>query len=243
MCSGILRITSPRCSVSSSGSPAAGSSSSTSRGLPTTARATSTSRRSPAPSVPTLAFGSTSSPTNSIAPSTSLRRDAAAQLGVLVDHRDVVEDRELLDRLLGLERAPQPPPRAAEVRHRQQVLAEGARRVPAGRLDESAEHVEERRLAGPVGPDQPARALSNLTSMPSSGVTPPKRTVRSETSITRLAPPAGRRRAEQAAQRTGRASPVLRELVDEPAPARWSAPGARRCRTGSSASPGRRPSC
>ena len=44
--SGIFWITWVRCSVSSSGSPAAGSSSSTSRGLPTTARATSTRRRS-----------------------------------------------------------------------------------------------------------------------------------------------------------------------------------------------------
>ena len=46
-----------RCSVSSSGSPAAGSSSSTTLGAPTTARAISTRRRSRAPSPPTLTSG------------------------------------------------------------------------------------------------------------------------------------------------------------------------------------------
>src|SRR6185437_11554230 len=55
VCSGILRITFERCSVSSSGRPAAGSSSSTSFGVPTTARATSTRRRSPTPRVFTWA--------------------------------------------------------------------------------------------------------------------------------------------------------------------------------------------
>ncbi len=88
------------------------------------ARATSTSRRSRAPSVPTLALGSTSIPTNEIAPSTSSRRERSGQLGVLVDHRHVVVDRQLLDRLLGLERPPHAPAGAAEVGHLQQVLAE-----------------------------------------------------------------------------------------------------------------------
>src|SRR4051794_30041476 len=75
-CSGIRWMTMPSCSVSSSGSPAPGSSSSTTRGLPTTARAISTNRRSWAPSPPTFAFGDACSPTNSIAESTSLRREA-----------------------------------------------------------------------------------------------------------------------------------------------------------------------
>ena len=55
--SGIAWITLPRCSVSSSGRPAPGSSRRTMRGLPTTARATSTRRRSRAPRPPTLAGG------------------------------------------------------------------------------------------------------------------------------------------------------------------------------------------
>ena len=79
----------------------------------------------------------------------------AAQLGVLIDQRDVIEHRQLLDRLLGLERPPHPPPRAAEMDDRQQVFAERAY-CPPGRPDETAQDVEERRLAGTVGADQPA---------------------------------------------------------------------------------------
>jgi hypothetical protein len=75
---------------------------------------------------------------------------------MLVDHGDVVEDRELLDRLLGLERAAQAPACATEVRHPQQVVAEAADCALRG-ADESAEDVEERRLACSVRPDQPAR--------------------------------------------------------------------------------------
>ena len=158
MCSGIARITSLSSAVSSSGRPAAGSSSSTSRGLPTTARATSTRRRWAAPSVPTSAYGSMSSRRTRSRRARRRGAGAAAHLRVLVDHRDVVVHRQLLDRLLGLERAAHSPPRAAVVRHREQVLAE-RRDLPLDRLDETAEHVEERRLAGAVGPDQPARPL------------------------------------------------------------------------------------
>ena len=50
-----------------------------------------------------------------MAPSTSSWRVDAAQLGVLMDHGDVVVDGQILDRLLGLERAPQAPAGAAEV--------------------------------------------------------------------------------------------------------------------------------
>ena len=53
-------------------------------------------------------------------------RRAGAQARVLVRERDVRRDRQLLDRLLGLERAPQAPARAAVVRHREEVVAEGA---------------------------------------------------------------------------------------------------------------------
>ena len=161
LCSGMRRITSLRCAVSASGSPAAGSSSSTRRGRPTSARATSTSRRSRAPSVPTRACGPASIPTSEIAPSTSARRDFRAEPRVLVDDRDVVVDRELLDRLLGLEGTAHAPPGTAVVSHLQQVLAERGDRA-RGRLHEAADDVEERCLAGAVGPDQPARAVLEL---------------------------------------------------------------------------------
>ena len=176
-CSGIRWITSDRCPVSSSGSPAAGSSSSTTRSLPTTARATSTSLRSRGPSPRSRALRRRLRPTNAIAPAVLAAR-RALRPRVLVDHRHVVEDRQLLDRHLGLERPPQPPARAAEVGHLQQVLAEGGDRA-GRRLDEAAEHVEERRLAGAVWADQPARSSGETTLMSSIGVTPAKRTVRS----------------------------------------------------------------
>ena len=159
MCSGIRWITWPRCSVSSSGSPAPGSSSSTSCGLPTTARAISTSRRSRAPSVPTLTSGSTSSPTKlDRAEHVLAARGAVTRLGVLVRERHVAGDRELLDRLLGLERAPQAPARAAVVGHARAGRRRRRCTDPLGRLDEAAQHVEERRLARAVGTDQPAGA-------------------------------------------------------------------------------------
>ena len=124
-------ITRPRCSVSSSGRPAPGSSSSTSLGLPTTARATSTRRRSRAPSVPDLRVGVHVEPDElDRAEHVLAPRRAVALLAVLVRERDVAGDRQLLDRLLGLERAPQPPARAPVVRHREQVLAVGAGPTP-----------------------------------------------------------------------------------------------------------------
>ena len=62
----LTEITVVRCSVSSSGRPAAGSSSRTSRGLPATALATSTRRRCPTVSEPTLTHGVTPPPTYAI---------------------------------------------------------------------------------------------------------------------------------------------------------------------------------
>src|SRR5262249_52866557 len=81
----------------------------------------------------------------------------AAGAGVLVDHRDVVEDRELLDRLLGLERAPEAPAGAAVVDQLQQVLAERPDRAFRG-LHEAGQDVEERRLSGAVRADPPTGA-------------------------------------------------------------------------------------
>ena len=218
MCSGMLRITSPRCSVSSSGRPAAGSSSSTTRGLPTTARAISTSRRSRAPSAPTFASRIGARARRSRGrrgrPRAAWPRPVA---GVLVHHRDVVVDRQLLDRLLGLERAPQAPARAPEVRHR----AAGRRRtrvtVPRP-ADEAAEHVEERGLAGAVGADQPAGARSNVDghaverrdAAEAHGQVARPRSRRASASRAAAAPSEQRRRS--GAPELGH---VLRELVDE----------------------------
>ena len=85
-----------------------------------------------------------------------LAAGGACLAGVLVHHGDVVEHRQARDRLLLLERAPKPPAGATEVGHLEEVLPEGADR-PGGGLDEPAQHVEEGRLAGPVGADQAAR--------------------------------------------------------------------------------------
>src|ERR1700722_14379632 len=87
----------------------------------------------------------------------------AAQPGV--DHRHVVVDGQVGDRLLGLEGAAHPPAGAAEMRHPQQVLVE--RGDGAGRrADEPGQHVEERGLAGAVRADQPAHAVGERQAHP-----------------------------------------------------------------------------
>ena len=127
--------------------------------------------RRPSPSA------TTSSPTNSIAAEHVVAPRRALRARVLVDHRDVVEDRELLDRHLGLERPPQSPARAAVVGHLQQVLAEGGDRA-GGRLDEAAEStLKNVVLPAPFGPIRPQVPPGNATLMSSIGVTPAKRTV------------------------------------------------------------------
>ncbi len=77
--------------------------------------------------------------------------------GVLEDQEHVLVHRKVRDRLLGLERAPHAPARPPEVGHREQVVAERAHDA-CDRPHEPAEHVEERRLAGTVRPDETARA-------------------------------------------------------------------------------------
>ena len=130
VCSGILRITSPMWPVSSSGSPAAGSSSRTSRGRP----------------------DDRSGELDQAALGRAERADAGGRIDVHADerdrvehilaarrrrsswsardHRHVVEHRQLLDRLLGLEGPAHPPAGPAEVSDRQQVVAERATRSP-----------------------------------------------------------------------------------------------------------------
>ena len=111
--------------------------------------------------------------------------------------------RQLLDRLLGLERPAQAPARAPEVRHR----AAGRRRTPGPSLPAGSTKplstLKKVVLPAPLGPISPQVPDSNVTDMASSGVTPPKRTVRSRTSITTPAPLRDcrvRRRADQAAE-------------------------------------------
>ena len=156
--SGIFWITSPRCSVSSSGSPAAGSSRRTTRGSPTTARATSTRRRSRAPSPPTFCSRRRRRARRSRSlPARRARREErfAPECSWIIATFSKTESFSIA--MLGLERPPQPPARPPVVGHLEQVLAEGG--DDAGRrLDESAQDVEERRLAGAVRADQPARA-------------------------------------------------------------------------------------
>ena len=82
-----------------------------------------------------------------------------------MDHRHVVEHRELLDRLLGLEGPAHPPTGAAVVRHLQEILAERVNRS-RHRTDKPAEDVEERRLAGTVGSDQTAGPLLEAQAHP-----------------------------------------------------------------------------
>ena len=129
------------------------------RGVPTTARATSTRRRcARAERADASSARSSSRPTNSIASFTSWRRrrtrsaSCARGPGSTFSYTGQVRDR-----LLGLERAPHSPARPPEVGHREQVVAERAHDA-FDRPDEPAEHVEERRLAGAVRPDEPARA-------------------------------------------------------------------------------------
>ena len=160
-CSGIRRITSPRCSVSASGRPAAGSSSSTSRGLPTTALATSTRRRCPAPSVATLADGSGPSPTNSMAPSTSGRRPAPQpECSWIIATFSKIESSSIACSVWKVRRTPQRARRKCD--HREQVLAEGADRPRAGRTNplSTLKNVVFPAPLGPISPQVPLTRMS-----------------------------------------------------------------------------------
>ena len=103
-----------------------------------------------------MVCGSASRPTNSIADRTaSWRAPARCLEECSCDHRHVVVDRELLDRLLGLERAPHAPARAPEVGHRRA----GPRRTPctlpsAGRT-KPLSTLKKVVLPAPLGPMSP----------------------------------------------------------------------------------------
>ena len=156
-CSGIFWITAPRCSVSSSGSPAAGSSSSTTRGL-ADHRARDLDEAPLARAEPAdLRLRRRLQPdeVDRVEHIRATRRALRAR--VLVDHRDVVVAPTA-------SRSPAPsgtcaagPSAHAGSRPCEQVLAEGRDRS-GRRLDEAAEDVEERRLAGAVRADQAAGA-------------------------------------------------------------------------------------
>ena len=123
-----------------------------------------------------------SSPTKPSASSTSWRREPRRAARVLVHEEDVLEHRQVGDRLLGLEGAPQPPPGAAEVGHGEQVLAEGRDRADVGRT-KPLSTLKNVVLPAPFGPMRPHVPPGNVTVIRSSGMTPPNRTVRSSTSI------------------------------------------------------------
>ena len=159
VCSGMRRMTRPRCSVSSSGRPAAGSSSSTTRGRPTTARAISTRRRSRAPSVSDLHVRR-----RPPGQQTSARRARPSRRDARLPWREcscasatlsATESSSIACSVWNVRRRPQ---RARlVVRHGEQVVAERAYGA-AQRPHEAAQHIEERRLTGAIRPDQPARA-------------------------------------------------------------------------------------
>ena len=187
-------------------------------GLPTTARATSTRRRSRAPSVPTLASGSTSPrPTKASAREHVLAARRARRRASARGPARRCRDRQLLDGLLGLERAPQPPARAAEVRHREQVVAERARSARTPGATKPLSTLKNVVLPAPLGPIRPQVPPSKRTVMPSSGVTPPKRTVRSVDLDHARRSSAGRPRRVAPAIKPATACEVLRHLVRQPA--------------------------
>src|SRR6185437_10519144 len=175
--SGILWIASPRWPVSSSGSPAAGSSSSTSLGLPTTARALSTRRRSRAPNPPTLALGDAFSPTNSIAESTSGRRVArfAPECSWIIATLSKTDSCSIAISVWNVRRSPQRARRKSAILRR---FSPKAVIVPPAGLTKPLITLKKVVLPAPLGPIRPQVPLSKTTEMPSIGVTPPKRTVR-----------------------------------------------------------------
>ena len=128
----------------------------------------------------------------------------ALRARVLVDHRDVVVDRELLDRHLGLERPPEPPARAPEVGHRAACSRRSALIVPAAGLTKPLSTLKNVVLPAPFGPISPHVPPGKTTLMSSIGVTPANRTVRPLTSIT--TPSSLRRRAGVRRARRGRPS-------------------------------------
>ena len=81
------------------------------------------------------------------------------------------------------------------------------RDVPAAGLTNPLSTLKNVVLPAPLGPIRPHVPSSNLTLIPSSGVTPPKRTVRSETSINSAASLAEALRPNEAGASAGRAAP------------------------------------
>ena len=215
VCSGMCLITSVRWLVSSSGSPAAGSSSSISRGLSDDRAGHLYQAALPGPSVPTFAPGRASS--RRTRSRRARPRGGRSRRAWSVDHGHVVEDGQLLDGLLGLERAPHAPPGAAEVRHRQQVGAERAHRPrrPAGRSPLST--LKNVVLPAPFGPMSPQVPASNVRLMASSEVTPPYRTVRPRPRSWDAPLPGALERAGARRSAAAEVRQVLRDLVGQAA--------------------------
>ena len=165
-------------------------------GLPTTARATSTSRRSRAPSVPTLTSGSDVEADE--------RRARPARPRGARRGRPLASARAPARRCRR-PTAPRSPARSGtcaagpSARAGSAASRAGPRRRPCTRpaagSTKPLSTLKNVVLPAPLGPISPQVPAGKVTVMPSSGVTPPKRTVRSSISITRglLGRPAARR--------------------------------------------------
>ena len=241
VCSGIARITSPRCSVSSSGSPAAGSSSSTRRGWPTTARATSTRRRSRG----------------------AERADLGVRVGLEPDELDRAEHVRAARAAAAAWSARGPSPRSRRPTAPRSPARSGrSAAAPSGRGGNGPSRAGPRRTRCTLPADgrtNPLRTLKNVVLPAPLGPISPhvplsKRDVHpvqrgdaaeadgqvGDLDHRRRRPPAARGAPSPQSNRPRRRE-VLGHLVDESRRARSSGPGARRCRTGSSASRGETP--
>ena len=206
---------------------------------PTTARATSTSRRSPAPSVPTW---------RRVGP--RVRRTRSRRARLARGWRARGSSARGPSPRCRRSRAPRSPARsgrcaaAPSARGGSGPSRAGPRRrrvtLPAAGLMNPLRTLKKVVLPAPLGPISPHVPSRRCTSTPSSGMTPPKRTVSSDDLDHVASPPTvGLRTTALAA--AARAAPVPRHLIDESTRERWSGPAARRSRRGSSASPATRP--
>ena len=142
--------------TSASGSPAAGSSSSTKRGSVASARATPSRRSSPCASVAGRRVRVRASSPSTLEQLVGARAAPRAAARADAERRDldVLAHGQPAERVAVLERPREPVPAAPVRRPARDVAAlelDGARRRPV----EAAEHVDERRLAGAVRADQP----------------------------------------------------------------------------------------
>ena len=185
----------------------------------------------------TCGFASRSSPTKSMASMHLWRRRGALAAGVLEDQQHVVEHGQVRRSPARSGTCGAPPSGPGGSRPSPAGRRRRPARAPAiGRTNplSTLKNVVLPAPFGPISPQVPAGERD--ASSGRSGSTPPKRTVRPSTSITRR--PAPRRRLRRGHELSPMArAQLLAECPSAPArrghPARSAAPGARRCRTGS----------